>query len=172
MISSVDIKVELSGGIRDDESLERALATGCSRVNLGTVAIENPDWTAKAISKYGDRIAVGLDVRGHTLATRGWTESGGDLFEMISKLDSAGCSRYIVTDVTKDGTLTGPNLELLREVCDATKAPVVASGGISVLNDLVELRALTSVGVEGAIVGKAIYSGSFTLAQALEVASA
>jgi 1-(5-phosphoribosyl)-5-[(5-phosphoribosylamino)methylideneamino] imidazole-4-carboxamide isomerase/N-(5'phosphoribosyl)anthranilate isomerase len=172
VISSVDIEVELSGGIRDDESLERALATGCSRVNLGTVAIENPDWTAKAISKYGDRIAVGLDVRGHTLATRGWTESGGDLFEMISKLDSAGCSRYIVTDVTKDGTLTGPNLELLREVCAATSAPVVASGGISVLNDLVELRALTSVGVEGAIVGKAIYSGSFTLAQALEVASA
>jgi len=172
VISSVDIEVELSGGIRDDESLERALATGCSRVNLGTVAIENPAWTAKAISKYGDRIAVGLDVRGHTLATRGWTESGGDLFEMISKLDSAGCSRYIVTDVTKDGTLTGPNLELLREVCAATKAPVVASGGISVLNDLFELRALTSFGVEGAIVGKAIYSGSFTLAQALEVASA
>ena len=170
VISSVDIEVELSGGIRDDESLERALATGCSRVNLGTVAIENPAWTAKAISKYGDRIAVGLDVRGHTLATRGWTESGGDLFEMISKLDSAGCSRYIVTDVTKDGTLTGPNLELLREVCAATKAPVVASGGISVLNDLFELRALTSIGVEGAIVGKAIYSGAFTLAEALEVA--
>jgi 1-(5-phosphoribosyl)-5-[(5-phosphoribosylamino)methylideneamino] imidazole-4-carboxamide isomerase/N-(5'phosphoribosyl)anthranilate isomerase len=170
VISSVDIKVELSGGIRDDESLERALATGCSRVNLGTVAIENPAWTAKAIAKYADRIAVGLDVRGHTLATRGWTETGGDLFEMISKLDSAGCARYIVTDVTKDGTLTGPNLELLREVCAATSAPVVASGGISVLNDLVELRSLTSVGVEGAIVGKAIYSGAFTLAEALEVA--
>lgn len=172
VISSVDIKIELSGGIRDDESLERALATGCSRVNLGTVAIENPEWTAKTLSKYGDRIAVGLDVRGHTLATRGWTEAGGDLFEMIAKLDSAGCSRYIVTDVTKDGTLTGPNLELLREVCAATNAPVVASGGISVLKDLAELRALTSIGIEGAIVGKAIYSGSFTLAQALEVANA
>jgi len=172
VISSVDIKIELSGGIRDDESLERALATGCSRVNLGTVAIENPEWTAKTLSKYGDRIAVGLDVRGHTLATRGWTEAGGDLFEMIAKLDSAGCSRYIVTDVTKDGTLTGPNLELLREVCAATNAPVVASGGISVLKDLAELRALTSIGIEGAIVGKAIYSGSFSLAQALEVANA
>ena len=170
VISSVDIKVELSGGIRDDQSLERALATGCSRVNLGTIAIENPQWTAKAISNYGDRIAVGLDVRGHTLATRGWTESGGDLFEMISELDKAGCSRYIVTDVAKDGTLTGPNLNLLREVCAATKAPVVASGGISVLRDLIELRELTSIGVEGAIVGKAIYSGSFTVAQALEVA--
>ena len=170
VISSVDIKVELSGGIRDDQSLERALATGCSRVNLGTIAIENPQWTAKAISNYGDRIAVGLDVRGHTLATRGWTESGGDLFEMISELDEAGCSRYIVTDVAKDGTLTGPNLNLLREVCAATKAPVVASGGISVLRDLIELRELTSIGVEGAIVGKAIYSGSFTVAQALEVA--
>ncbi len=171
VISSVDIKVELSGGIRDDESLERALATGCSRVNLGTIAIENPEWTAKTISRFGDRIAVGLDVRGHTLATRGWTEAGGDLFEMIAKLDMAGCSRYIVTDVTKDGTLTGPNLELLQEVCAATRAPIVASGGISVLEDLVELRALTPIGIEGAIVGKAIYSGSFTLAKALEVAS-
>jgi len=170
VISSVDIKVELSGGIRDDDSLKRALSTGCNRINLGTAAIENPEWTAKVIGQYGEKIAVGLDVRGHTLATRGWTEQGGDLFEMISKLDAAGCSRYIVTDVTKDGTLTGPNLELLREVCVATKAPVIASGGISVLQDLIDLRAMTDLGIEGAIVGKAIYSGAFTLAQALEVA--
>ena len=170
VISSVDIKVELSGGIRDDASLKRALSTGCKRVNLGTAAIENPEWTAKVIGQYGEKIAVGLDVRGHTLATRGWTEQGGDLFEMISKLDAAGCSRYIVTDVTKDGTLTGPNLELLREVCAATSAPVIASGGISELQDLINLRAMTNLGVEGAIVGKAIYSGAFSLAQALEVA--
>ena len=170
VISSVDIKVELSGGIRDDDSLKRALSTGCKRVNLGTAAIENPEWTAIVIGQYGEKIAVGLDVRGHTLATRGWTEQGGDLFEMISKLDSAGCSRYIVTDVTKDGTLTGPNLELLREVCAATSAPVIASGGISELQDLIDLRAMTNLGVEGAIVGKAIYSGAFSLAQALEVA--
>jgi 1-(5-phosphoribosyl)-5-[(5-phosphoribosylamino)methylideneamino] imidazole-4-carboxamide isomerase/N-(5'phosphoribosyl)anthranilate isomerase len=170
VISSVDIKVELSGGIRDDDSLKRALSTGCKRVNLGTAAIENPEWTAKVIGQYGEKIAVGLDVRGHTLATRGWTEQGGDLFEMISKLDAAGCSRYIVTDVTKDGTLTGPNLELLREVCSATSAPIIASGGISELQDLIDLRAMTNLGVEGAIVGKAIYSGAFSLAQALEVA--
>lgn len=170
VISSVDIKVELSGGIRDDGSLERALSTGCNRINLGTAAIENPEWTAKVIGQYGEKIAVGLDVRGHTLATRGWTEQGGDLFEMISKLDAAGCSRYIVTDVTKDGTLTGPNLELLREVCAATDAPVIASGGISALQDLIDLRAMTNLGIEGAIVGKAIYSGAFSLAQALEVA--
>ena len=170
VISSVDIKVELSGGIRDDDSLKRALSTGCKRVNLGTAAIENPEWTAKVIGQYGEKIAVGLDVRGHTLATRGWTEQGGDLFEMISKLDAAGCSRYIVTDVTKDGTLTGPNLDLLREVCAATSAPVIASGGISELQDLINLRAMTNLGVEGAIVGKAIYSGAFSLAQALEVA--
>ena len=169
VISSVDIKVELSGGIRDDDSLKRALSTGCKRVNLGTAAIENPEWTAKVIGQYGEKIAVGLDVRGHTLATRGWTEQGGDLFEMISKLDAAGCSRYIVTDVTKDGTLTGPNLELLREVCVATSAPVIASGGISALQDLIDLRAMTNLGIEGAIVGKAIYSGAFSLAQALEV---
>ena len=171
VISSVDIKVELSGGIRDDASLKRALSTGCKRVNLGTAAIENPEWTAKVIGQYGEKIAVGLDVRGHTLATRGWTEQGGDLFEMISKLDAAGCSRYIVTDVTKDGTLTGPNLELLREVCVATSAPVIASGGISALQDLIDLRAMTNLGIEGAIVGKAIYSGAFSLAQALEVAA-
>jgi phosphoribosylformimino-5-aminoimidazole carboxamide ribotide isomerase len=171
VISSVDIKVELSGGIRDDDSLKRALSTGCKRVNLGTAAIENPEWTAKVIGQYGEKIAVGLDVRGHTLATRGWTEQGGDLFVMISKLDAAGCSRYIVTDVTKDGTLTGPNLELLREVCSATSAPVIASGGISALQDLIDLRAMTNLGIEGAIVGKAIYSGAFSLAQALEVAA-
>ena len=171
VISSVDIKVELSGGIRDDASLERALSAGCERINLGTAAIENPDWTAKVIAKYGAKIAVGLDVRGHTLATRGWTEAGGDLFEMIAKLDSAGCSRYIVTDVSKDGTLTGPNFNLLREVCSATKTPVVASGGIAELSDLIELRGMTNIGIEGAIVGKAIYAGAFTLAQALEVAS-
>ena len=171
VISSVDIKVELSGGIRDDESLKRALSTGCNRVNLGTAAIENPEWTARVISQFGEKIAVGLDVRGHTLATRGWTEQGGDLFEMISKLDTAGCSRYIVTDVTKDGTLTGPNLELLKEVCAATNAPIIASGGISALKDLVDLREMRELGIEGAIVGKAIYSGAFSIAQALEVAA-
>jgi 1-(5-phosphoribosyl)-5-[(5-phosphoribosylamino)methylideneamino] imidazole-4-carboxamide isomerase/N-(5'phosphoribosyl)anthranilate isomerase len=171
VISSVNIKVELSGGIRDDASLERALSTGCERVNLGTAAIENPDWTAEVIAKHGAKIAVGLDVRGHTLATRGWTESGGDLFEMITKLDEAGCSRYIVTDVSKDGTLAGPNLELLREVCAATKTPIVASGGISTLQDLINLRSMRDVGIEGAIVGKAIYSGAVTIAQALEVAT-
>lgn len=169
VIQSVDIKIELSGGIRNEESLIRALSTGCTRVNLGTAAIEDPEWTAKVISEYGPRIAVGLDVRGHTLAARGWTREGGDLFEMIELLDVAGCSRYIVTDVAKDGTLTGPNFELLKEVCAVTKVPVVASGGISVIQDLIDLRDLTPIGIEGAIVGKAIYSGSFTLEQALKV---
>jgi phosphoribosylformimino-5-aminoimidazole carboxamide ribotide isomerase/phosphoribosylanthranilate isomerase len=171
VIKSVDIKIELSGGIRNEESLIRALSTGCTRVNLGTAAIEDPEWTAKVISEYGPRIAVGLDVRGHTLAARGWTREGGDLFEMIELLEAAGCSRYIVTDVAKDGTLTGPNFELLKEVCAVTKVPVVASGGISVIQDLIDLRDLTPIGIEGAIVGKAIYSGSFTLEQALKAAS-
>ena len=170
VIKSVDLKVELSGGIRDDASLRRALATGCTRVNLGTAALENPEWTAKVISEFGDRIAVGLDVRGHTLAARGWTQEGGDLFETLERLDRDGCSRYIVTDVAKDGTLKGPNLELLREVCAATTKPVVASGGVSSLEDLIAIRELTSLGVEGAIVGKALYAGAFTLPQALEVA--
>ena len=164
------VKVELSGGIRDDESLERALATGATRVNLGTAALEDPEWTARVIASHGDQIAVGLDVRGTTLAARGWTKDGGDLWEVLARLDDAGCSRYVVTDVTKDGTLRGPNVELLREVCASTSAPVVASGGISSLDDIRALRALVAEGVEGAIVGKALYAGAFTLPQALDVA--
>jgi len=170
VVGKLDIKVELSGGIRDDESLRRALATGCVRVNLGTAALENPEWTARVIAEHGDRIAVGLDVRGHVLAARGWTKEGGDLFETIERLERDGCSRYVVTDVTKDGTLKGPNLELLQEVCAVTKKPVVASGGISSLDDIAALASLNDIGVEGAIVGKALYAGAFTLEQALELA--
>ena len=169
VVGTLDIKVELSGGIRDDESLRRALATGCRRINLGTAALENPEWTAKAIGEFGDRIAVGLDVRGHVLAARGWTQEGGDLFETIERLERDGCSRYVVTDVTKDGTLQGPNLELLKEVCAVTRQPVIASGGISSLADIAALSALNSAGVEGAIVGKALYAGAFTLQEALEL---
>lgn len=168
----LDIKVELSGGIRDDVSLARALATGCTRINLGTAALENPEWTSRVIAEHGDRIAVGLDVRGHVLAARGWTQEGGDLFETLARLESDGCARYVVTDVTKDGTLQGPNLDLLKEVCAVTKRPVVASGGISSLADIAALSALNSIGVEGAIVGKALYAGAFTLEQALEVTRA
>lgn len=167
VVGRLDIKVELSGGIRDDESLKRALATGCTRVNLGTAALENPEWTARVIAEHGDRIAVGLDVRGHVLAARGWTKEGGDLFETIARLERDGCSRYVVTDVTKDGTLQGPNLELLKEVCAATNKPVVASGGISSLADIAALSSLNAIGVEGAIVGKALYAGAFTLQAAL-----
>lgn len=169
VVGRLDIKVELSGGIRDDESLTRALATGCRRVNLGTAALENPDWTARVIAEHGDRIAVGLDVRGHVLAARGWTKEGGDLFETLERLERDGCARYVVTDVTKDGTLQGPNLELLKEVCAATSQPVVASGGISSLADIAALSALHEIGVEGAIVGKALYAGAFTLQEALEL---
>lgn len=170
VIGKLDIAVELSGGIRDDESLHRALATGCKRVNLGTAALENPEWTSKVIAEFGERIAVGLDVRGTTLAARGWTKEGGDLFETIERLDKDGCARYVVTDVTKDGTLKGPNLELLKNVCAATKAPVVASGGISSISDIEALKSLVSIGVEGAIMGKALYAGAFTLEEALKVA--
>jgi phosphoribosylformimino-5-aminoimidazole carboxamide ribotide isomerase/phosphoribosylanthranilate isomerase len=170
VIGKLDIAVELSGGIRDDESLRRALSTGCRRVNLGTAALENPDWTSKVIREFGDRIAVGLDVRGRTLAARGWTKEGGDLFETIERLDKDGCARYVVTDVTKDGTLKGPNLELLRNVCEVTKAPIVASGGISSIADIEALKSLVSIGVEGAIMGKALYAGAFTLEEALKVA--
>jgi 1-(5-phosphoribosyl)-5-[(5-phosphoribosylamino)methylideneamino] imidazole-4-carboxamide isomerase/N-(5'phosphoribosyl)anthranilate isomerase len=170
VVAAVDVRVELSGGIRDDASLDAALATGCARVNLGTAALESPGWTRTAIRRHGDRIAVGLDVRGTTLAARGWTRDGGDLWQALSRLDADGCARYVVTDVTKDGTLRGPNLDLLREVCARTDRPVVASGGIACLDDLVALRGLVGSGVEGAIVGKALYAGAFTLEQALAVA--
>jgi phosphoribosylanthranilate isomerase len=165
------IKVELSGGIRDDASLAAALATGCTRVNLGTAALESPQWVAKAIAEHGDRIAVGLDVRGTTLRGRGWTRDGGDLYETLARLDSEGCARYVVTDIAKDGTLQGPNLELLANVCAATDKPVVASGGVSSLDDLCAIAALTPKGVEGAIVGKALYARAFTLEEALEAVS-
>jgi 1-(5-phosphoribosyl)-5-[(5-phosphoribosylamino)methylideneamino] imidazole-4-carboxamide isomerase/N-(5'phosphoribosyl)anthranilate isomerase len=167
LVGRLDVRVELSGGIRDDESLEAALATGCARVNLGTAALESPDWVRGVIARHGERIAVGLDVRGTTLAARGWTQEGGDLWEVLARLDRDGCARYIVTDVTKDGTLQGPNVALLREVCAATDRPVVASGGVSSLDDLRVLADLVPLGVEGAIVGKALYAGAFTLQEAL-----
>ncbi|ROR66562.1 bifunctional 1-(5-phosphoribosyl)-5-((5-phosphoribosylamino)methylideneamino)imidazole-4-carboxamide isomerase/phosphoribosylanthranilate isomerase PriA [Agrococcus jenensis] len=166
------VQVELSGGIRDESSLEAALATGVKRINLGTAALENPEWTASVIAEYGEQIAVGLDVRGTTLAARGWTQDGGDLWDVLDRLEAAGCSRYVVTDVTKDGTLQGPNIELLRQVAERTEKPVVASGGIASLDDIAALRELVPHGVEGAIVGKALYAGAFTLAAALDVASA
>jgi 1-(5-phosphoribosyl)-5-[(5-phosphoribosylamino)methylideneamino] imidazole-4-carboxamide isomerase/N-(5'phosphoribosyl)anthranilate isomerase len=167
VVGRLDVDVELSGGIRDDESLEAALGTGCARVNIGTAALEDPAWCAAAIARYGERVAVGLDVRGTTLAARGWTQEGGELFEVLERLDRDGCARYVVTDVGRDGTMTGPNLELLRSVCAATDRPVVASGGVSSLDDLRAVAGLVPDGVEGAIVGKALYAGAFTLEEAL-----
>jgi len=168
----VDVQVELSGGIRDDLSLEAALATGCARVNIGTAALEDPQWCARAIAKYGERVAVGLDVRGTTLAARGWTEEGGELYDVLARLDRDGCARYVVTDVGRDGTMTGPNLDLLRGVTAATDRPVVASGGVSSLQDVRAIATLLPDGVEGAIIGKALYAGAFTLEEALAAVSA
>ena len=167
IVRSLDLDVEMSGGIRDDESLAAALATGCRRVNIGTAAIEDPAWCARVIAEHGDRIAIGLDVRGRTLAARGWTQDGGDLWETLARLDAEGCARYVVTDVTKDGMLQGPNLDLLRDVCAATDRPVIASGGVTTLADIEALMGLVVDGVEGAIAGTALYEGRFTLEDAL-----
>ncbi|WP_207569996.1 bifunctional 1-(5-phosphoribosyl)-5-((5-phosphoribosylamino)methylideneamino)imidazole-4-carboxamide isomerase/phosphoribosylanthranilate isomerase PriA [Mycolicibacter kumamotonensis] len=171
VVGRLEVKVELSGGIRDDDSLAAALATGCTRVNLGTAALENPQWCARAIAEHGDRIAVGLDVQldngAYRLRGRGWETDGGELWPVLERLDREGCSRFVVTDVTKDGTLGGPNLELLGEVADRTEAPVIASGGVSSLDDLRAIATLVDRGVEGAIVGKALYAGRFTLPEAL-----
>jgi phosphoribosylanthranilate isomerase len=169
VIKKLNVQVELSGGIRDDESLKAAMDSGCTRVNLGTAALENPEWCARAIDTWGDRIAVGLDVRGTTLAARGWTQEGGDIWEVLERLENDGCSRYVVTDVTKDGTLQGPNLQLLEDMCARTSKPVIASGGVSSLDDLRAIASLTDIGVEGSIVGKALYAGAFTLEAALEL---
>ncbi|MEV4809985.1 bifunctional 1-(5-phosphoribosyl)-5-((5-phosphoribosylamino)methylideneamino)imidazole-4-carboxamide isomerase/phosphoribosylanthranilate isomerase PriA [Micromonospora avicenniae] len=168
VVRQLDVKVELSGGIRDDESLLAALGTGAARVNIGTAALEDPAWCDRIVGEYGDRVAIGLDVRGRTLSARGWTRDGGDLFEVLERLDKAGAARYVVTDITKDGTMRGPNLELLREVCARTDAPVIASGGVSTLDDLRALAVLEPIGVEGVIAGKALYAGAFTVAEALE----
>ncbi|MCX2734169.1 bifunctional 1-(5-phosphoribosyl)-5-((5-phosphoribosylamino)methylideneamino)imidazole-4-carboxamide isomerase/phosphoribosylanthranilate isomerase PriA [Saccharopolyspora sp. NFXS83] len=175
VVRRLDVRVELSGGIRDDESLKAALGTGCDRVNLGTAALEDPEWADQVVAEHGDQVAVGLDVRiteqGHRLAARGWTRDGGDLWEVLARLDAAGCRRYVVTDVSKDGTLQGPNADLLREVCARTDAPVVASGGVSSVDDLRALAELAPLGVEGSIVGKALYAGNFTLEEALAAVS-
>ena len=170
IVAAMSLNVELSGGIRDDESLERALATGCRRVNIGTAALEHPEWCDRVIGEHGDRIAIGLDVRGTRLAARGWTREGGELWETLERLNAAGCARYVVTDVASDGMLTGPNVGLLKDVCARTGAKVVASGGIAQLDDLRVLRELVPLGVEGAIVGTALYVGNFTLGEALAVA--
>ncbi|WFE67010.1 bifunctional 1-(5-phosphoribosyl)-5-((5-phosphoribosylamino)methylideneamino)imidazole-4-carboxamide isomerase/phosphoribosylanthranilate isomerase PriA [Micromonospora sp. WMMD714] len=167
LVGKLDVRVELSGGIRDDASLRAALATGAARVNIGTAALEDPQWCDRICAEYGDRVAIGLDVRGRTLAARGWTRDGGDLWEVLARLDAAGASRYVVTDITKDGTMRGPNLDLLAEVCARTSAPVIASGGVSTLDDLRALATLESAGVEGVIAGKALYAGAFTVAEAL-----
>jgi 1-(5-phosphoribosyl)-5-[(5-phosphoribosylamino)methylideneamino] imidazole-4-carboxamide isomerase/N-(5'phosphoribosyl)anthranilate isomerase len=169
LVGRLDVKVELSGGIRDDESLRAALATGAARVNIGTAALEDPEWCDRVVGEFGDRVAIGLDVRGRTLAARGWTREGGDLYEVMARLDKAGCARYVVTDILKDGTLKGPNVDLLRDVCRATPAKVIASGGVSTLDDLRVLAGLEADGVEGVITGKALYAGSFTVAEALSV---
>jgi phosphoribosylanthranilate isomerase len=167
VVRRLDVKVELSGGIRDDESLTRALAIGAARVNIGTAALEDPQWCDRIVGEYGDRVAIGLDVRGRTLSARGWTRDGGDLFEVLGRLDKAGAARYVVTDITKDGMMRGPNLDLLREVCAATDRPVIASGGVSTLDDLRALATLETIGVEGVIAGKALYAGAFTVREAL-----
>jgi phosphoribosyl isomerase A len=169
VVGRLDVHVELSGGIRDDESLRRALATGAARVNIGTAALEDPQWCDRVVAEYGDRVAIGLDVRGRTLSARGWTRDGGDLYEVLERLDKAGAARYVVTDITKDGTMRGPNLDLLRDVCGRTDRPVIASGGVSTLDDLRTLATLEPAGVEGVIAGKSLYAGAFTVREALDV---
>ena len=168
--AAMNLDVELSGGIRDDASLERALATGCRRVNIGTAALEQPEWCDHVVAEYGDRVAIGLDVRGENLAARGWTTEGGPWIETLDRLVAAGCERFVVTDVNADGMLTGPNVDLLQAVAARSGRKVIASGGIATLDNLRDLRTLVDSGVEGAIIGTALYVGRFTIEEALAVA--
>ena len=170
IVANVDVSVEVSGGIRNSDSVARALETGAHRITLGTAAIEDPSWAAKMIDKYGARIVIGLDVRDGLVATHGWTKSAGPMVEMIKRFDAEGCQMYMVTDISKDGTLAGPNLELLRECAALTTGSIIASGGIASLDDIASLRSLVPVGVEAVIIGKALYEGRFTVAEACEVA--
>jgi phosphoribosylanthranilate isomerase len=170
IVGALDMKVEISGGIRDQESLDRALATGARRVNIGTAALENPEWCDHVVGTYGDRVAIGLDVRGENLAARGWTTEGGPWVETLDRLVAAGCERFVVTDVNADGMLTGPNLDLLLDVARRSGKKVIASGGIATLDNLRDLRGLVDRGVEGAIIGTALYVGRFTIEEALAVA--
>jgi 1-(5-phosphoribosyl)-5-[(5-phosphoribosylamino)methylideneamino] imidazole-4-carboxamide isomerase/N-(5'phosphoribosyl)anthranilate isomerase len=165
------VKIQLSGGIVDQQSLDAALATSATRINLATPALADMSWVQKVIAEFGDRIAVGLDVRGSTLIGRGSSKEVGEWLEVLEQLEQAGCARYIVTDVAKDGMLQSPNLELLRQVLEITEKPVVASGGISSLDDISALNQLVPYGLESAILGKALYANRFTLEQALELVS-
>jgi 1-(5-phosphoribosyl)-5-[(5-phosphoribosylamino)methylideneamino] imidazole-4-carboxamide isomerase/N-(5'phosphoribosyl)anthranilate isomerase len=165
IVRRLDVPVQLSGGVRDDETLEAALATGCARVNVAASALDRLDWVADVVGRYGDRVTVAVDVRGTRLEPRGSTGAGGvDWAGVVDRLDAAGCRRYVVTDVERDGTLHGPNLRLLADVVTRTGGAVVASGGVASLDDL---RAIAAAGVEAAVVGKALYVGAFTLPEAL-----
>jgi 1-(5-phosphoribosyl)-5-[(5-phosphoribosylamino)methylideneamino] imidazole-4-carboxamide isomerase/N-(5'phosphoribosyl)anthranilate isomerase len=161
-------KVEASGGVRRPEDLEALLELGAARVVVGTAALEDPEWVLRACERHTDAVAVGLDARGRTLQARGWTASGGDLFETLQRLDAGGCHRFVYTEVATDGMLTGPPIASLAAVLDATRRPVIASGGVSGLEDLRALGQLEASGLEGVIVGKALYAGRFTVAQALD----
>lgn len=165
------IQVQVSGGIRDQDSLIAALATGATRINLATSALLDMPWVESVISNYSNQISVSLDVSGSRLVARGSGEEVGELEQVLARLEEFGCARYVVTDVTRDGSLSGPNLELLEQVLSQTAKPVVASGGIAELADLQALVALRFKGLAGAILGKALYVGRFSLEQALKVVS-
>jgi phosphoribosylanthranilate isomerase len=169
IVENSSLNIELTGGIRDDETLERALSTGCERVNIGTAAVENPGWCDEVIRHYEDRVAVALDVRGERLATRGWTTTSGDLWSLIKRLNRSECRRLVVTDTQVDGTLTGANVDLLRRVCAATDAAIIASGGVASLDDIRSLIPLTPR-VEGVIVGTALYLENFSFVEATQAA--
>ena len=165
------INVQISGGIRDQESLTAALQTRASRINLATSALMDMPWVESVISTHGNQISVSLDASGSRLVARGSGEDVGKLEPVLQQLEDLGCARYVVTDVKRDGSLNGPNLELLEQVLSLTGKPVIASGGIAELSDLEALVGLRSKGLAGAILGKALYVGRFSLEQALTVVS-
>ncbi len=164
--------VQAGGGMRTLEDVEEALVAGASRVVLGTVALEDPAAVAAACRRYGERIAVSLDARGGELSSHGWTVGTGmPVLEAVTAFEEAGVALFIYTDVTRDGTMSGPDVAGLDTLADATSLPVIASGGISSLDDLRSVARLHSQGVCGAIVGRALYEHKFGVADANQIAA-
>ena len=165
---AIDIPVQVGGGLRDRAGVSRLLDTGVQRAILGTVAVENPDLVTQLCSEFNDRIVVGIDARNGKVATRGWLETSEvEATKLAAEMAQAGAAAIIYTDIHRDGTLSGPNMDALRELAESIDIPVIASGGVSSLTDLLSLLSLESAGVTGAIVGKAIYTGDVSLKEAV-----
>lgn len=171
IISAISIPVQVGGGIRDLGTVENLLQMGVARVILGTVAIQKPVLVAEAVERFGDRIIVGIDARNGKVAIEGWgLTAEKDVQELAAEVSRMGVTRVIFTDISRDGTLKGPNLKAVKKLAQSSRLRIIASGGVSTIKDIEALKTLESLGVEGVIVGKALYAGTVDIFDALAVA--